>query len=64
MREGTPDLFPMDDALSAAIAGGRTIVAAEPQAKTVLILFVSPLGQTRLRLDQEARDLGEKLSQV
>ena len=64
VREGTPDFFSTNDALSAAIVEGRAIVMAEPQARTALLLFASPIGQTPLRLDQEARDLAEKLRQV
>lgn len=63
VREGTPDLFSMNDALSAAIAGGM-IMTNQPKAKTALFLFACPVGQTQLRLDQEARDLDEKIRLV
>lgn len=62
VREGTPDLF-SNDALTTAIIG-RPIVTSQTTPKTALLMFASPIGQTPLRLDQEARDLGEKIRLV
>lgn len=61
LRMGTADLFDGDDELMKAI---KKKSAPEKRALKALILSAAPKDGDRLRLDEEARDLKEKLRAV
>lgn len=60
MGHGTPNLF--DSALDPLTE--RLMVVKKMKTITVLMMCASPIGETPLRLDQEARDLKEQLQMV
>ncbi len=59
---GTLDLFKMP--VGDALLGGAPNLMSKAPSKSVLVLNASPRDETRLRLDEEARDLSEELQKV
>lgn len=67
IRSGTADLFEhqlSDEFVSRLGIQASTIQGSKKMKKKVLMLSASPLDQGRLRIDQECRDLKEKLNLV